>query len=140
MNKTVSTDTMTAQGACWSQWHHPDGDHGVDAEPCPCTPPPRSHSCLGCILLKLACSGTAYPFLLRTGIRRFWDLDALSATRNLDKLISMGTCEAPMTMTMSPLSSVGLSLCGLVVVFFRHPHDSTPLLACRRSLPQVTQA
>ena len=33
VNKTVSTDTMTAQGACWSQWHHANGDHGIDTDP-----------------------------------------------------------------------------------------------------------
>ena len=35
VNKTISTDTMSAQGACWAEWHHPNGDHGVDAKPCP---------------------------------------------------------------------------------------------------------
>lgn len=60
VNKTVSVDTMSAQGACWGQWHHADGSHGVDPKPCP-------------------------------WIRRFWDLDALSSVRHLDKLISMDT-------------------------------------------------
>ena len=61
VNKTLSTDTMSAQGACWSQWHHDNtGEHGVDLDPCPWT-------------------------------RRFWDLDALSSVRTLDKIISMDT-------------------------------------------------
>lgn len=91
VNKTVSVDTMSAQGACWSQWHHADGEHGVDPKPCP-------------------------------WIRRFWDLDALSSVRNLDRLISMGTytdnnTEYPLDLNLNqlyfPIERYGVGLCPL---------------------------
>ena len=91
VNKTVSVATMSAQGACWSQWHHANGEHGVDSRPCP-------------------------------WIRRFWDLDALSSTRSLDRLISMGTytmnsTEYALDLNLNqiyfPIERYGIGLCPL---------------------------